>query len=303
MGEICNYGEKPQELNLRISDPEPLLLRLRRFNVSNPGGGDMGKAEKIMAMLADSWPRWAGVSPPPRGPFTGPPGSGKTTFLRALHRVARARGVSPLWVRAKECKDETVTIRGAAPEVRRRVSAVLQFTATNGFRPAFDALAAAPPEARSDLAALREWAERRFKPDVAQWVSLRLEALAQFIREEDVLLPLCMAEEDELIRRIVIGLLYVLRGRIAAPVLLDDALAFVLNEEYSEAFAAMMRPFISSINRYLDTKELLHFSPIVITPDRVGGIYRLARSDKYVVFHDAGRIELPLREVQRLAEG
>jgi len=261
------------------------------------------RSEKIMAMLADGWPRWAGANPQPRGPLTGPPGSGKTTFLRALHRVARARGVTPLWVRAKECNGEHIAISGAAADLRRRISAVLQFTATNGFRPAFDALAAAPPEVRSDLAALREWAERRFKPDVAQWVSLRLEALAQFIQGEDVVLPLCLTEEDELIRRLVVGLLYVLRGRIAAPVLMDDALAFVLNEEYSEAFGAMMRPYVISVNRYLDTRELLRFSPIVITPDRVGGLYRLARSDKYVVFHDAGRIELPLREVQRLAEG
>jgi len=263
----------------------------------------MGKAEKIMTMLIDGWPRWAGVNPPPRGPLTGPPGSGKTTFLRALHRVARARGVSPLWVRAKECNGEHITISGAAAEIRRRISAVLQFTSSNGFKPAFDALAAAPPEARESLPALREWVERKMKPDVAQWVTMRLDVLAQFIQGEDVVLPLCLAEEDELIRRIVIGLLYVLRGRIAVPVLLDDALAFIMNDEYAEAFVAMMRPFIMSVNRYLDTRDLLMFAPVVIAPDRAGGLYRLARSDKYVVFHDAGRIELPLREVQRLAEG
>ena len=261
------------------------------------------RSEKIMAMLADGWPRWAGANPPPRGPLTGPPGSGKTTFMKALYNVTRSRGVTPLWMREKECDDSNrIAISGAA-EVRRRISAVLQFTATNGFRPAFDALAAAPPEVRSDLAALREWAERRMKPDVAQWVTMRLDVLAQFIREEDVVLPLCLAEEDELIRRIVIGLLYVLRGRIAVPVMLDDALAFVMNDEYAEAFGAMMRPYIISINRYLDTRDLLSFSPVVIAPDRAGGLYRLARPDKYVVYCDQGRFEIPLREVQRLAEG
>jgi len=256
-----------------------------------------------MKLLTDGWPRWAGVNPPPRGPLTGPPGSGKTTFLRALHRVARSSGVTPLWVRAKECKDETVAIRGAAPEVLRRISAVLQYTASNGFKPAFDALAAAPPEARADLAALREWAERKFKPDVAQWVAMRLDVLMRFIREEDVVLPLCLAEEDELVRRFVVGLLYALRGRIAVPVMLDDTLAFVLNEEYKDAFAAMMRPYVASINRYLDTREVLSFSPVVIAPDRAGGLYRLARVDKYVIFCDQGRFEVSLREVQRLAEG
>jgi len=287
-------------LKLRISDPEPLLLRSRRFNVLQAGGGDM-RSEKIMKLLTDSWPRWAGVVR--TGPITGPPGSGKTTFLRALYNVARSRGVTSLWVRAKECNGEHITISGAAAEIRRRISAVLQFTASNGFKPAFDALAAAPPEARTDIAALREWVERKFKPDVAQWVVLRLDVLSRFIQGEDVALPLCLAEEDEMARRMVIGLLYVLRWRITAPMMLDDTLAFVLNEEYKDAFAAMMRPYIVSINRYLDTRDLLSFSPVVIAPDRAGGLYRLARSDKYVVFHDAGRIELPLREVQRLAEG
>ncbi len=84
-------------------------------------------------------------------------------------------------------------------------------------------------------------------------------------------------------------------------IIIDDMISFILNERYSDAFIAMMRPAILTINRYLDNKEILMFNPVIIAPGGHGGFYRLARPDKYVILFDGSRWEVPRREIERLA--
>ena len=60
---------------------------MNRFSVDARARRAMGgRAKKILRELVAAWPRWAGA-------VCGPPGSGKTTFLRALYSVARAEGL------------------------------------------------------------------------------------------------------------------------------------------------------------------------------------------------------------------
>ena len=141
------------------------------------------------------------------------------------------------------------------------------------------------------------FAEKRYREDISQWITARLKALKRFVDNDSVTLPTCL-KVDELIRRIVVGLLYVVRPHITYPIILDDALSFVVNEIYRESFIAMMRPYMLSINKYLETRDLLSYNPIVITPGGAGGAYRLARPDKYVVIFDSHRWELDRKAVE-----
>lgn len=145
-----------------------------------------------------------------------------------------------------------------------------------------------------------EASEKYFKNDIAIWITARIKLLSEFVDGNNVVIPTCL-NEDELIKRLVVGVLYAIRRLIPLPIVIDDILGFVINESYRESFIAMMRPFIVSINRYLDTRDLLQFNPIIIAPGGAGGFYRLARPDKYVVILDGSRWEIPRREIEKLA--
>lgn len=147
---------------------------------------------------------------------------------------------------------------------------------------------------------LIEFAHKNYRPDVAIWIESRLKMLMRFVNNDVVTLPTCLSEYDELARRLVIGLLYVLRSRIALPIIIDDALSFIINVLYNEAFNAMMRPYIFSINKYLQD-EILQFNPVIIAPGGNGGFYRLAHPYKYVVLFDGNRWELPLKDIEKIA--
>jgi hypothetical protein len=124
-------------------------------------------------------------------------------------------------------------------------------------------------------------------------------ALRRFINAK-VEIPTCLKDEDELTRRIVIGILYAIRPYIALPVILDDLLSFVVNETYRESFIAMMRPFVVSVNRYLDSRDLLQYNPIVITPGGAAGFYRLSSPQDYVIIFDDKKWKIPRREIEKL---
>jgi len=182
--------------------------------------------------------------------------------------------------------------------VVKKISTILQFTSSGeSFKPAFDILATYNC---STINCLLEHIEKEMRPDVAMWIRARLRLLSSFINGGGLRIPTCLANYDEPIRRIVVGLLYAAREKITMPIVLDDMLSFVLNEAYRDAFIAMARPFKVSINERLDTHRLLSFNPIIITP---GGneIYRLTRPGKYVILFDHFRWELDRKAVEKIA--
>jgi hypothetical protein len=133
------------------------------------------------------------------------------------------------------------------------------------------------------------------------WIEARLKILMRFIDGDKVVIPLCLQNEDEIIKRILIGILYVLRSRIKAPVVVDDLLSFITNMLYSEAFAAVMRPYLFSVNRNLDNHEMLMYNPIIITPGGQGGYYRLAEPHKYVILFDSNKWSIPRKDIEKIA--
>lgn len=259
------------------------------------------KAEKVLEMLATAAPRWAGV-------VTGPPGSGKTTFLKALlHYYPDIITVSV----KDNLKCQKINV--SEEIIARRISGVLHFTASDGLRISFDILNGKKLEEIENQAG-------KFKPEVAEWIINRIRALKSLKNNNgEIEVPTCLNDFDEIIRRLVIGILYVARPPI--PIIMDDALAFVINRPYYDAFSAMMRPYLFSINRYLDSRELLQFNPVIITPGGAGvsaGVFattpsllyvepggpdRLARPEKYVVLYDGKRYEIRFEDIQRIAEG
>ncbi|MCC6020827.1 MAG: hypothetical protein LM577_05615 [Thermoproteaceae archaeon] len=223
--------------------------------------------------------------------------------MRALYNVSRREGLNTLFVRVKDCEEGEVLEVGVPEGAERylvsHISSVLHFTVERGFRVSLDLLQEASANTLSDLI---EWSERNYPPDVSRWAKLRLRMLQRFVDGSKIGIPLCLKRYDEGIRRLVVGLLYVLRPYIISPIMLDDALAFVLNERYGEAWSAMMRPYIISVNRYLETRELLAFEPIVVSPCETP-LYRFCSRNRYVVIWSRKLNEVPFEEIQRLAGG
>jgi hypothetical protein len=208
-------------------------------------------------------------------------------------------GIKIIFVQSKDCVENRLEIRGATDVIIRRISSVLHFTVSDGFRPSFDALRRA---SCTDLQCLIEFARRKYKPDISEWIETRLVLLSQiFIKGDAVIIPTCLADEDELVKRLLMGILYVLRSRIATPIILDDMLSFVTNEQYLKAFLAMMRPAIFSENSYINNQELLIFNPIVITPGGQGGRYRFAMPHKYVIMFDHHEWTIPRKDIEKIA--
>jgi hypothetical protein len=207
--------------------------------------------------------------------------------------------VNGIFIQSKECSGGKIEIRDVAELVAKRISSVLQFTISDGFRPSFDALSSSEC---TSIGCLIEYANKKYKYDVVSWIEARLKVLTRFVVGKSVVIPTCLTEEyDELARRLVIGLLYVLRSRIAVPVILDDAMSFVINEAYSEAFGAMMRPYMFSKNRNLRSDEILMYNPIIIPPTSHGGFYRLAQPHKYTILFDTFRWAVASRDIEKIA--
>ena len=234
----------------------------------------------------------------PRGPIFGTPGAGKSTFLKVFEKFAGKR-VKTLFIKMKECSEETVEIE--IPDLEKRVvskiSTVLHFTSPNSLKPSFDLLITSEC---SDVRCLIDFVEKKYRNDVAIWIKARLVALQKyFIRDNKLMIYLCLEELDELIKRMGIGLIYALRSRIPYLLILDDALALILNSLYGEVWPATTRPYLVSLNYYPQTEDILRFDPVVIAP---GGrtIYRLAKPDKYVIMYRGQEWEIDAREVYAL---
>ena len=183
--------------------------------------------------------------------------------------------------------------------IAKRISSILQFTVSDGFRPSFDALSTSEC---INLRCLMEFVNKKYKVDVAAWIEPRLKMLMRFVKDDTVVIPTCLTEEyDELARRLVIGILYALRSRIATPIVIDDMLSFVVNDVYSEAFSAVMRPYMFTKNKNLKNDEILFYNPVIITPSSQGGFYRLAEPSKYVIMFDTERWTVPRKDIEKIA--
>jgi hypothetical protein len=208
-------------------------------------------------------------------------------------------GIRVIFIQSKDCNEEKVEIRNVADLIVARISSILQFTISDGFRPSFDALATSEC---NDIKCLIEYANKRYKADVTAWIEPRLKMLMKFVHGDAVYIPTCLSEKyDELARRLVIGILYALRSRITVPIIMDDTMSFIVNEAYFEAFGAMMRPYIFTKNKNLKSDEILLYNPVVITPISQGGFYRLAVPSKYVVMFDNDRWLIPRKDIEKIA--
>jgi hypothetical protein len=226
------------------------------------------------------------------------PGTGKSTFIKALLAVLQMMGKKVLAIQVKDCSEGYTEIMIPEEEVLMHISGILQFTASDGFKVSFDRLAFT---SCSSIDCLIEYVEKRYKPDIADWIVPRLLALKRFVEKDRVKIPTCLKRTDELVRRTVVGILYAIRPYFTYPVVLDDALSFVVNEAYRESFMAMMRPYLISLNRYLLTGDLLTFNPIIVTPGGAAGIYKIAHPYHYVVIFDSNKWTIPREEIEKIA--
>ena len=226
------------------------------------------------------------------------PGTGKTTLKLAIIKILQAKGKRALFIRTKDCSESPVEIQVPERVIVNHISSILQYTVSDGFRVSFDALSIAGCDT---IDCLITFTEKRYRDDIAQWVIARLKQLKRFVNSDRIILPTCLKEADELIRRITVGVLYAVRPYITYPIILDDLLSLIINELYREAFVAMMRPYWVSINRYLETRDLLLYNPVAITPGGASGVYRLAHPFRYVLIFDHQRWELDRKAVEKIA--
>ena len=217
--------------------------------------------------------------------------------MLALLKIAQKLGIKVIFIQAKDCNENMVEIYGS-DLIIRKISSVLHFTASDGFKSSFDVLSTAECDS---LQCLFDFIDKKFKPDVGMWIEARLKMLARFVNGEKVVIPLCLANYDELAKRLLLGILYVLRNRIGVPIILDDVLSFIINELYSEAFAAMMRPYMFTANKNLDSREMLMYNPIIIAPGGQGGHYRIADPYRYVILFDNNRWAIPRKDIEKIA--
>jgi hypothetical protein len=235
---------------------------------------------------------------PQGGPVFGPPGTGKTDFIGAFLEVARKREIKTIAISVKDCfSSGYAEFRIPEQKVVKRISSVMQFTAYDGFRISFDLLALAPCETLDCLIA---YAERQYREDVGKWIISRIHLLKRFVYSDTVRIPLCLNEDDEGIRRIIVGILYVIRSYVTHLYVLDDALSYVINDKYLTAWVADTRPYLVSLNYYGDSREILRFNPVIISPGGHAGFFKLAHPDKYIVIFDRFRWELGRREIQKI---
>jgi hypothetical protein len=235
------------------------------------------------------------------GPIFGTPGSGKTTFLHVFEKFAKRYNVRTLFIKMKDCSEKEqiqIKIHNLEKKVVKKISTILHFTASNTLKPSFDLLITSKCDS---LKCLAGFAEKRFRNDVAPWITARLEVLNEyFIKDDTLVMYLCLEEFDELIKRISIGLLYALRSHIPYLLIIDDALALVLNHMYGNVWPATTRPYMASFNYFPNADETLKFDPVVISP---GGrsYYKIAKKDKYIVMYRGEEWEIDMREVYALA--
>jgi hypothetical protein len=264
--------------------------------------GKKSKAEKALAEILNHRFRWGGV-------VAGPPGSGKTTFMKALQNVALTMGFRVIFITADyNCnKRPHITIDDAAQEVVQKLGTVLHYVADSSDIRIDTLMHIVADTARNigtlDIGVITKRVEEKLGHDLSLLARVWLENIQMFIKGNSVLIPRCVQGFNEIALRLIPGIIVAIRHRTTLPVMLDDIFGFIFGDERSQRwFAAYARPFIISINRYLDTEELLGYNPVVITPGGQGGIYRIASPNRYLVLFDSHRFEIDVKEIEKLAE-
>jgi hypothetical protein len=264
--------------------------------------GKKSKAEKALAEILKQSFRWGGV-------VAGPPGSGKTTFMKALQNVALTMGFRVIFITADyNCnKRPYITIDDAAQEVIQKLGTVLHYVADSSDIHIDTLMHIVADTARNigtlDIGVITKRVEEELGHDLSLLARVWLENIQMFIKGNSVLLPRCVHGFKEIALRLIPGIIVAVRHRTILPVMLDDIFGFIFDDKRSQRwFAAYARPFIISINRYLDTEELLGYNLVVITPGGQGGIYRISAPNRYLVLFDSHRFEIDAKEIEKLAE-
>jgi len=254
------------------------------------GSRKAARVPKPLIAMAAEWHRLAAL-------VAGPPGSGKTTFLRALRRVLEAHGVEYVYLAAKEV---STPVKVREEVVLRHLVEVLRPTASQPVMPALDRLQLVASRAAS-LEEVRKAAER-FDPRVAEWVLARLDALIEW-RVGGEIVVRANRPLNDLERRIAAGLLYAARLEGDPRLyILDDAYGFLAVEEFLREWLAVARPYVVAVNQYPDVEMLLAFQPIVVAPG-AAPYYRYADPRHYVVLANHKPVaKISIRDVQRLAQ-
>ena len=169
------------------------------------------------------------------------PGTGKTTYLKALEKIMKARGKGALFIRVKDCSEGYVEIPIPQRTVLQHISGILQFTASDGFKTSFDRLRFVECSHSFNVDCLIEYVGKKYREDIADWILPRLLALKQYVFEEKVRIPTCLKDEDELVRRLIVGILYAIRPYFALPIVLDDMLSFVVFQPFLRFWRAGAR--------------------------------------------------------------
>jgi nucleoside-triphosphatase THEP1 len=272
--------------------------------------GKKSKAEKALAEILKHSFRWGGV-------VAGPPGSGKTTFMKALQNVALTMGLQVIYV-AKDynCNKRPHITIDTAQEVIKHLDTVLHYVVDRYY--VVDSsditkiiridnlMNIVTKTAREigtlDIDTITKRVEENLGHDLSLLARVWLENIQMFIKGNSVLIPRCVEVYEEIALRLIPGIIVAIRDHIEQPVVLDDIFFIFADERSRQWFAAQARPFIIGINRYLVDKELLEYSPVVITPGGLGGIYRIASPKKYVVLFAGRRFEVDFKEIKKLAE-
>ena len=283
------YETRHRLSDILISEKSPKALK-----------GKKSKAEKALAEILKHSFRWGGV-------VAGPPGIGKTTFMKALQKVALTMGLQVIYVAEDyNCNKGPYEV-DADQKVIQKLGTVLHYVADSSDIQIDTLMLIVAETAREigtlDIGVITKRAEEKLGHDLSQWARIWLENIQMFIKGNSVLIPRCVQGYDEIALRLIPGIIVAIRGHIKPPVVLDDIFGFIFGDERNQQwFAAYARPFIISINRYLDPEELLRYNPVVITPGGQVGIYRIASPNRYLVLFDSHRFEIDAKEIEKLAE-
>jgi nucleoside-triphosphatase THEP1 len=285
--------------DILISEKSPKALK-----------GKKSKAEKALAEILKHSFRWGGI-------VAGPPGSGKTTFMKALQNVALTMGLQVIYV-AKDynCNKEPYEVDDVAQKVIQKLGTVLHYVvdryyiadSSDDTKISIDSLKyfvadTAERIGTLDIDTITKRVEEKLGQDLSLLARVWLENIQMFIKGNSVLIPRCVRDFNEIALRLIPGIIVAIRGHIKTPVVLDNIFGFIFDDKRSQQwFAAYARPFIISINRYLDTEELLRYNLVVITPGGQVGVYRISSPNKYLVLFDSHRFEIDAKEIEKLAE-
>jgi len=262
--------------------------------------GKKSKAEKALTEILNHRFRWAGI-------VAGPPGSGKTTFMKALQNVAHTMGIQVIFITAGYNCNKRPHIVDTAQEVIQHIDTVLHYVADSSDIRIDTLKYFVADTARKigtlDIGVITKRVEEKLGHDLSQLARVWLENIQMFIKGNSVLIPRCVQGFNEIALRLIPGIIAAIRHRTTLSVMLDNIFGFIFDDKRSQQwFAAHARPFIISINRYLDTEELLGYNPVVTPPGGQGGIYRIASPYRYLVLFDSHRFEIDAKEIEKLAE-